>query len=220
MDKENSKHVNIEIPKGFIVFISGVPGVGKTTISYELLRSFDVFRIIKETDLVREVLRGYNEYIKSKFKDKVNFIFDEIEITDHKKLLSFSEATNQCYLMRKSIEKIVDRQQRRGIPSIINGVHIIPEALNGLLENRNTIYINLYVNNKQELIDRLRNRDINSYMLDHIPFIFRANTDLYISTSKLASDNNSIFHNVDVTNLSIKETVEEVTRRIKICLEL
>lgn len=25
---------NIEIPKGFILFISGVPGVGKTTVSY------------------------------------------------------------------------------------------------------------------------------------------------------------------------------------------
>jgi len=28
--------LNDELPKGFIVFISGVPGVGKTTVSYEM----------------------------------------------------------------------------------------------------------------------------------------------------------------------------------------
>ena len=55
------------IPDGLIVFISGVPGVGKTTISYELLKNIGKFRIIEETDLVREILRGYNNYLKLKF---------------------------------------------------------------------------------------------------------------------------------------------------------
>ena len=31
---------SIIIPDGLIVFISGVPGMGKTTISYELLKNY------------------------------------------------------------------------------------------------------------------------------------------------------------------------------------
>lgn len=36
MEENRLNNLKLEIPKGLIVFISGVPGVGKTTISYEL----------------------------------------------------------------------------------------------------------------------------------------------------------------------------------------
>ena len=52
-----------------IFLISGVPGVGKTTLSYELLKRFSTFRIIQETDLIREILRGYNEYLQERYCD-------------------------------------------------------------------------------------------------------------------------------------------------------
>ena len=58
MSKMNNKIEEVRIPDGFVVFISGVPGVGKTTISYELLKKRAEFRIVQETDLIREVLRG------------------------------------------------------------------------------------------------------------------------------------------------------------------
>lgn len=60
-----------DIPEGFIIFVSGVPGVGKTTISYELLKRFNVFRIIEETDLIREVLLGYNAFLEHEFPQPV-----------------------------------------------------------------------------------------------------------------------------------------------------
>ena len=65
-----------------IVFISGVPATGKTTISYELLKRYNIFRIIQETDLIREILRGYNEYIDYKMnnKDIINKIYERITI--------------------------------------------------------------------------------------------------------------------------------------------
>ncbi len=210
MYKDNYFHV----PDGFIVFISGVPGVGKTTISYELLRRCNAFRIIEETDLIREVLRGYTAYLDSQFPQLSNEIGEKIKISDHTKLLSLSEAKQQCEIMRSSFEYIVARQQRKGIPSIINGVHVIPEMLNGLANNHNIIYINLYVNCERQLYKRLVNRNPQSYMLEHIPFIFKTNVDLYYSTAKLANNLPYLFNNIDITNMSIEETLSEIIKLI------
>lgn len=197
------------IPNGLIVFISGVPGVGKTTISYELLKKVEKFRIIEETDLIREVLRGYNDYLKIEFGNQINFIFEKINITDHTKLLSFNEAKMQCKTMKRSLEHIVARQKRKGIDTIINGVHIIPEILNGISDNNNIIYINLYVTNEQEIYERISNRDSCSYMLDYVPFIFQTNKELYLSTKRVALKHHHIY-NIDVTGLSIENTIDQI----------
>lgn len=116
--------------------------------------------------------------------------------------------------MKKSFEKIVARQQRKGIPSIINGVHIIPEVLNGLGQNHNIIYITLYINNEHEIYNRLFNRDPNSYMLNHISLIYQTNVDLYLSTSKLANSS-YIFNTIDVTSLTINDTINEIMNCIQ-----
>lgn len=206
---------DIFIPSGFIVFISGVPGVGKTTISYELLKKFDMFRIIEETDLIRETLRGYNEFLKSKFGDIGKSIFNKIQITDHTKLLTFEEAKEQCTFMKSSFEQIVARQQRKGISTILNGVHIIPEILNGIAQNQNIIYINLYVTNKDTIYNRIVNRNPNSYMLNDISLIFKTNIDLFESTEKLVKNGNKLFNNIDVTFLKIDDTINAILECIK-----
>ena len=54
-------------------------------------------------------------------------------------------AKNQCRIMKNSIINIIQRQQRKEIPSIINGVHVIPEELYVHLKATNIVYINLYV---------------------------------------------------------------------------
>lgn len=207
--KNRSNHFDVNIPDGFIIFISGVPGVGKTTISYELFKRYSQFRIIEETDLIREVLRGYNEFLQDSFGSDVAFIFDKIEITDHTKLLSLEEAKEQCMYMKNSFEQIVARQKRKGISSIINGVHIIPEVLNGLAGNNNIIYINLYIGNEQKIYERIAKRNPTSYMLDHIPFIYQTNRDLYLSTKELTTQTPHVF-NIDVTDLKIDETIEKI----------
>lgn len=216
---QNKSNQELTIPDGLIVFISGVPGVGKTTISYELLQKVDKFRIIEETDLIREVLRGYNDYLKIEFGNQVDFVFEKIHITDHTKLLTFEEAKIQCKTMIKSFEQIVTRQKRKGIASIINGVHIIPEILNGIAENNNIIYINLYISNEQEIYERISNRDSCSYMLNYVPFIFQTNKDLYFSTEKIALKNRYVF-NIDVTNLSIEDTINQIVSYINKSLNL
>lgn len=204
--------LNFELPKGFIVFISGVPGVGKTTISYELLKMFDEFRIVEETDLIREVLRGYNEYIKDTFKDKVLLLFEEIEITHDTKFLRYDEAKKQCEYMKKSFEKIIGRQKRKGITTIINGVHIVPEILDGLYENNNIVYFNLFMNNKHSLFDRWKERDPTKYTVKNLSIAFQTNVTLSKSTRKLSKKSGDIFNDIDITDLSIGQTKAEIIR--------
>lgn len=43
--------------------------------------------------------------------------------------------------MKKSLEKIVGRQKRKGIATIINGVRIVPKVLDGLYENDNIVFL-------------------------------------------------------------------------------
>ena len=213
---ENQSKINtMIIPDNLVIFISGVPGMGKTTISYEMLKKYEKFRIVEETDLIREVLRGYNEYLTRRFKNQVDFIFEQIYITDHKKLLSFEDAKFQCEIMKTSFEQIVARQQRKGISTIINGVHVVPEVLADMLQNENIFFINLYVTKEMEIYKRIFERDSTSYMLENIPFIFQTNNDLYSSTEKIAMKYCNVF-NVDVTNLSIDSTINQIVECINI----
>lgn len=210
----NETNTSTRIPKGFILFISGVPGVGKTTVSYELLKRFHDFRIIEETDILRDALRGYNEMLIERHGQKMQSALKDTEIYDHTILLSFNEAQKQCMIIKKSIENIVARQQRKGISSIINGVHIIPEVLKDLAYNRNIIFINLYVSSEDILSQRLTNRDPESYMLQYIPFIYRSNNDLYNSTKNLTLLSDTSFYNIDVTLLNIEDTIAQISESI------
>ncbi|NBH34993.1 hypothetical protein D3Z58_15820 [Clostridiaceae bacterium] len=211
--------VDFKVPNGFILFISGVPGVGKTTISYKLLKWFNEFRIIEETDILRDALRGYNEFLTIKLGLSLKSILEEIEIFPHTKLLTLEEAKNQCNIMKNSIENIVIRQQRKGISSIINGVHIIPEILKELANNPNILFINLFINNQNDLYSRLIKRDPDSYMLQHIPFIFETNIDLFNSTESMRDINQTSFFNVDITSLDIDEVLFEIVHCIQLKLQ-
>lgn len=219
MLKENIDINNLDIPRGFILFISGVPGVGKTTISYKLLKQFNEFRIIEETDILRDALRGYNEYLVNQYGSPLKSMIEETEIFAHTKLLTLNEAKQQCIIMKKPIENIVLRQQRKGISSIINGVHIIPEVLKDLASDPNIVFVNLYVNNLDALCKRLKNRDPNSYMLQHVPFIFQTNEDLYNSTQKLALVKNTSFFNLDITSLDINTSLSKIIEYVHLKLQ-
>ncbi|MDE5540100.1 MAG: AAA family ATPase, partial [Bacilli bacterium] len=215
MDEENNVlFADFKLPKGYIIFISGVPGVGKTTISYELLRRYNEIRIVEETDILREILRGYHEFLKKHFGKEMDYMFEEINIAPHNLFLSYSEAAKQCTYMKHSLEEIIKRQKRKGITTIINGVHIVPEILDGLCNNENIIYLNLFVNNEQELYIRWRERDKTKYTISNLHIAFKTNKPLADKTLKLSKKKKFLFNNIDVSNLSLEQTIVEIIKCI------
>ena len=79
----------------------------------------------------------------------------------------------QTEKMRKSIDEIIKRQNRKCIPTIICGVHIIPEILYDTISGENIKYINLYFDCEKDLYSHLKIRDNNKYGEKNIPFLFK-----------------------------------------------
>lgn len=195
----------IYLPNDLILFISGVPGSGKTTISYELLKQFSEFRLIEETDLTREVLRGYHALLKETIS-----LPDKYIIYSHEKFFDYDTAYQQCNVMKSSICEIVKRQKRKRIPIIINGVHIIPEALYSTLNFSNILYINLYISSKSTLEKRLSNRDPKKYTETAISLCYRTNKLLHENTCALSKVHKNV-SSIDITDLSLDDTLLKIT---------
>lgn len=197
-----------QLPDDLIVFISGIPGVGKTTISHRLLKEYDQFRIVEETDIIRDALRGYNQHLKTEY----NSIMTD-EIYPHSVFLTYEMARQQCKIMKLPIVNIVDRQRRKKIPSIINGVHIIPEELYAALPSSNIVYINLFINSEEALWDRLKNRNPEKYTRDILPLLFRANLDLNNSLERIPKPYST--YSLDVSSHGINDTMLEIQKILR-----
>ena len=59
------------IPNDTVILIAGVPGIGKTTVSHELLKVYSEIRMIQETDIIREILQGYNDFLIEQEKNNI-----------------------------------------------------------------------------------------------------------------------------------------------------
>lgn len=188
------------LPQDLIIFISGVPGVGKTTISNELLNTHKEFRLVEETDIIREILRGYEGYLTEVGIAQCDDIYP------HEIFLSYEMAMQQCHIMKNSIINIVKRQQRKQIPSIINGVHIIPEELYAHTSFPNVLYIILYVDSEEALWKRLKNRDPQKYTYECVPVLYETNIELQNSIQRIPEKLCRLY-SINVSNLSVENTV-------------
>ena len=110
--------------------------------------------------------------------------------------------------MKESLFQIIQRQQRKKISTIINGVHIVPEVLSELALNENIIFINLYISNEAEFMSRFVSRDESKYTLENMQYIFEANKELHYNTLKIQKDCNTAVHSIDITSLRIDETLD------------
>lgn len=157
--------MSVIIPKDLILIISGVSCVGKTTTAYNLLKEYPEFKRVSETDILRTMLRtaikdignGLTYTEKEKLHQDYAPIFDSLTHGDMDTLKRHS------IVFSKYVKEIVKRQQARKIPTIIEGISIVPSTyfhnnkpIDGF-EN-NVVFINLFVSDEIEHIQRRFNR--------------------------------------------------------------
>ena len=154
----------MQVPKDAILMLSGVSCVGKTTAAYEIVKNYPEFRRVSEYDLLRTVVRTAYEYLaeeayidKDELISKYNALFESITSSD------FEITKLQSEQLLPYVKEIILRQQRRRIPTIIEGTGIIPSIYfpnNQPLAwlSKHVVFINLYISDEEDHISRRQSR--------------------------------------------------------------
>ena len=216
------------ISKDLIVVISGMSCVGKTTLANELLKKAPEIKVINEMDITRyalriivnEILECLNDYYRKIVNEKYKDLFLSVSDGD------FQLLQKQSVCLKPYVMKIINRQQRRKIPSIIIGHSIIPsdyfDCDENLNNNQNVFFVNLYMSNEVEhfnhRVHRCNERDYNKTETDikRETAQIRAdkNLSLHIDTLNLSEKHKNVC-SIDVSNLTVEEVCDKVLSIIK-----
>lgn len=219
----------INLPKDFVLIISGVSCVGKTTAAYNLLKEYPEFKRVTEIDIIRMILR-------STIKDVVN----NLSYSDQNRLQEkfehlFSSSTNEDFSVLKEqsktllrcVKEIVKRQQERKIPTIIEGVSIVPSVffhdgkpLEGF--EKNVLFINLFLSDENEHFLRREKRCFEREYTDSKESIHKRvdcirnnkNDILHKETVELSLFANNVV-SIDISHLDEKTVVCRIANTIQ-----
>ena len=152
-----------EIYKPIIILLSGVPGIGKSSIAAELSKRLDITNIIG-TDMIREILRqtissrlipelhtsSYNAY--KSLKPKLNPILRQ-------SIVGYEE---QCRHIVVGVETAIQTALYSRENTIIEGVHLLPNIFNpDILDDNHVRMILLYLEEEEEHKRRINARGSN-----------------------------------------------------------
>ena len=183
----------MQVPKDAILMLSGVSCVGKTTAAYEIVKNYPEFRRVSEYDLLRTVVRTAYEYLaeeayidKDELISKYNALFESITSSD----LEITKLQSEQLL--PYVKEIILRQQRRRIPTIIEGTGIIPSIYfpnNQPLAwlSKHVVFINLYISDEEDHISRRQSRSEERDYHESV-----SKTEIIISQSR--AEKNQLLH--------------------------
>lgn len=190
----------MNIANDTIVMLSGVSCVGKTTTAYEIIKKYPQFRRVSELDILRTIVRTAYEQIaieeklgKEQIMEKYKALFASLTNSD------FETAKLQSVLLIPYVREIILRQQRRRIPTIIEGAGIVPstffpddQPLSWLTDS--VILINLYLSDENQHVMRRSSRSQERSSHENIEetqqLVSRArarkNQELHMDTARLS----------------------------------
>ena len=214
----------LKIPNDFVLMLSGVSCVGKTTVAYNLLHNMPQFRIVTQLDIVRTAIRSVIKKISySNNKDNANKIYIDFfkPIFDSITNGDYATLKQQSNIMMNCLQEIIKRQQMRQIPTIIEGINIIPslyfindKPIEGF--NRNVAFIDLYISDIADHRKRRQKRckergyaQINYIMDEKVDKQRNINLMLYEETVNLSKKHKNVFA-LDVSNKSEEAVVLEI----------
>ena len=198
----------------FVLFISGVPCVGKTTISYKLLEEFPFFKRITELDIIKTCIRSLIK--ENNLQDKNENYKCLFESTTESDFATFKE---QAKVLYNHIKCIVVRQKKRCIPTIIEGINIVPSIYfdNYIPKEgfkKNVLFINFYISDENEhfrrRLERCQDRNYSlqeSIIKEKIINYTEKNKMLHEETLELSKKVDNVF-SLDISELDISQVVE------------
>jgi len=213
--------------------ISGVPCVGKTTTAYNIIKHFPEFRRVSELDIIRTVVRSVIKNLESEnnispqiIHNKYCALFESLSEKD------FQIAKLQSMELIPYVKEIVNRQQMRNIPTIIEGASIIPSTYfnnNVPIEGfeKHIIFINMYLSDLNEHIHRRTNRckereysHTENIIQDEIKIIRNSkNLILHEETLALSKKVNNVF-SIDVAHMNQMSILNNIQKIIEMYLML
>ena len=226
--EENIERIRINIQggisKGFIIFITGTNGVGKTTIANKLAKKMGISSVVEVDDL-RESLRSSEEiYRKAGEVDQYellsvsSYLSDRIEYNNADgKQKNYEE---QCKLMTKAIKSVVLRKQSQGLSSVFEGINILPSDL--IKQGVSANYV-LFVDLKVEPPELLKNRLLSKTdriakkdnYIENLEKILETDMMIEQDFNLLKRKHTKIHCKIIYNNRSVRKTVKEIVKEVR-----
>lgn len=217
--------MSANIPDDFILFLSGTSCVGKTAVAQRIITLIPEFRNVTEMDILRTAARAIVEDSVDLFKlDKHNLVYQALFSST--KSGDFTTYKQQASFFVTSVRNIVKRQQTRKIPTIIEGINIVPSLyffnytpIEGF--KNNILFVNLYLSDEFSHIERRTKRchergyvDTEEEILNTVKRIRKhKNDELHNECQDLSRHVNNVF-SIDTAAKSIDDVTQAILELI------
>ena len=147
-----------------IIYIGGVPGIGKTSYAAHISKEFGI-GILLSGDYMREFLKGST--ISDSDKEALKYsVYDSWKLfgdkTDENIIKGFMK---QGEIVNKGMDALIDRAKANGEGMVLESLYFIPEQIKAL-SDKNVIKFYIYISDrekhKQRLLERSRYTHPNS----------------------------------------------------------
>ncbi len=141
-----------KIMKTKLIFISGMPSTGKTTVAYKLALKLKAEKVIS-IDLVKTLLRTFNT------KESKPYLYTTThEASEIEKLDTIPAYYKHCQIFEEPLLNLL-KQLANEKYVVIEGVQVTKNLLTKIdLENFEIIAFNLYIENKKIYRKRIKNK--------------------------------------------------------------
>ncbi|MBQ7104533.1 MAG: AAA family ATPase [Bacilli bacterium] len=179
-----------------LILLGGVPGVGKTTIAYELARTYKIDKVLS-IDVIKNVIK---KFISNKQEPYLYTTTHEAYTLENLNIVDGYKKHSQ--ILNKYVIDILDTFKNEKI-IILEGATLTKEIIKDLKDFQ-VYYFNLYLENESNLIERYESK------LKIRKGRWIENIDKIKEINKYLLNQNCI--NIKAEN--IKETLKEIRRYI------